>query len=223
LDVPANVLGYVPVGFVFGDLGPSRALLAAAVLTIFAETAQLVMEHRDASIVDVLSNIVGAILGIAIASHWKIHRPALAVSRGRSQIAALLAAILIGARMASGDPLNPRGVASPGRLEAYWKLDERGGLAATDSSGHSLDGRFSREPKRVDSVTGRHVQFDGASGYVDLGTPTALRLAASMTISAWIKPASHPVDDAAIVSSHSGNSGYQLDTSIDTGPRTVGF
>ena len=43
-----------------------------------------------------------------------------------------------------------------------------------------------------------------------------------MTISAWINSSSYPVDDAAIVSSHNV-AGYQLDTTIDRGPRTIGF
>ncbi len=45
-----------------------------------------------------------------------------------------------------------------------------------------------------------------------------------MTISAWINSSSFPSNDAAIVSKRaSGFSGYQLDTTIDRGPRTVGF
>ncbi len=44
----------------------------------------------------------------------------------------------------------------------------------------------------------------------------------SETISAWINSSSFPVDDAAVVSDHSGL-GYQLDTTVDSGPRTIGF
>ena len=45
-----------------------------------------------------------------------------------------------------------------------------------------------------------------------------------MTVSAWIKSTSYPVDDTAIVSSHNtAVAGYQLDTTIDKGPRTIGF
>lgn len=44
----------------------------------------------------------------------------------------------------------------------------------------------------------------------------------SMTISAWINSSSFPADDAAIVSNHNGL-GYQLDTTVDKGPRTIGF
>jgi hypothetical protein len=225
LDVIANVLGYVPVGIVLRDLGLVRALMTAAGMTILAETAQLVAVHRDPSIIDALSNITGAILGLAAASLWKIGLPSLAVSRGRSLVAALLAALLIcAAWMASADPPSARGATLPGRLEASWKLDEGSGRVAKDSSGNGIDGRFSQEPKRVDDATGRAVLFDGARDFVDFGYPTALRLTGSMTVSAWIKPTRHPDSDAAIVSSYNGGvAGYQLDTSIDKGPRTIAF
>jgi len=97
---------------------------------------------------------------------------------------------------------------------------------AEDASGHGLNGRFSREPHRVTGVAGRAALFDGAKDYIDFGHSTALRLAGSMTISAWVNSTSFPVDDAAIVSSlnTSGmDAGYQLDTTIDKGPRTIGF
>jgi hypothetical protein len=43
-----------------------------------------------------------------------------------------------------------------------------------------------------------------------------------MTIAAWINSHAFPRDDAAIVSAHDGL-GFQLDTTIDQGPRTIGF
>lgn len=91
----ANILGYVPVGIVLWDLGPFRAVTIAGIVAIFAETAQLFMVHRDSSIHDVLSNVVGAFLGVAIASHCKLHRPALAVSQVKSQIAGVLALMIV--------------------------------------------------------------------------------------------------------------------------------
>jgi len=69
---------------------------------------------------------------------------------------------------------------------------------------------------------GAAVKFDGKTDYIDFGHPTALRLTSSVTISAWIKSTSNPRDDAAIVSSYNGV-GFQLDTTIDRGPRTIGF
>jgi VanZ family protein len=94
-DVLANIIGYVPVGIVLWDRRPMRAVATAAAIAIFAETAQLVMAYRDSSILDALSNIVGAVIGMAIASRWKMRLPALAVSPRRSQIAALMAATIV--------------------------------------------------------------------------------------------------------------------------------
>ena len=60
--------------------------------------------------------------------------------------------------------------------------------------------------------------------FVNLGNPTALQFTGSMTVSAWVYATSFPSDDAAVVSKRtSGESGYQLDITTDTGPRTIGF
>ena len=42
-DILANIAGFVPVGIVLAALGPTRAVVAAALLSVFAETSQLVM------------------------------------------------------------------------------------------------------------------------------------------------------------------------------------
>jgi glycopeptide antibiotics resistance protein len=94
-DVFANILGYVPAGIVLWDLGPLRAVITAIVIAVSAEIAQLVMAHRDPSIHDVISNVVGAILELAFASHCKLHRPTLGASRVKSQIAAVLAVMIV--------------------------------------------------------------------------------------------------------------------------------
>ena len=71
---------------------------------------------------------------------------------------------------------------------------------------------------------GSAVQLDGGNDFVDLGNPPALQLTGSMTVSAWINSTAFPGDDAAIVSKRaSGEIGFQLDTTVDTGPRTIGF
>jgi hypothetical protein len=93
---------------------------------------------------------------------------------------------------------------------------------ALDSSGHKLNGAFHGRPMRVPGLMGGAVQFDGAKDYIDFGHSTPLRLTGSMTITAWIRSTSFPVDDAAIVS-QLADSGYQLDTTVDKGPRTIGF
>jgi hypothetical protein len=222
-DVLANVAGYVPVGIVLGGLGPLRAVIAAALIATFAETSQFVMMHRDPSAIDVAANIIGAILGTVISARWSVRAPEFRIDRWRALVAAALALVLlVGVWAMSGDAFNARGVTSPGTLEAYWKLDESRGRDALDSSGHGLNGRFRGEPMRVAGMRDGAVRFDGASDYIDFGHSTAFRIVGSMTISAWINSTSFPVDDAAIVSSHTGI-GYQLDTTVDKGPRTIGF
>src|SRR5262249_49635612 len=71
---------------------------------------------------------------------------------------------------------------------------------------------------------GNALVFSGSdSSYVDLGNPASLQLTGSMTVSAWINSAAYPGDDAAIVSKRDSTGGYQLDTTVDGGPRTIGF
>jgi hypothetical protein len=90
-----------------------------------------------------------------------------------------------------------------------------------DSSGNGLDGKPIGGAAPAEGVHGMAVRLDGEDDYVDLGHPVELRLMGSMTLSAWVNSSSFPVDDAAIVSSN--GPGYQLDTTVDTGPRTIGF
>jgi hypothetical protein len=232
-DVVANVAGYVPVGIALAGIAPMRAMLMAAAMTGFAESSQFFMMHRDPSAVDVVANLIGASLGIAIAARWNIRAPGFRLTRWRAMAAVVLAAMLaVGVSVSAGAPLSRQGATAEGELEAHWTFDEPDGHVALDSSGHDVRGTFHHQPTRVVGVRGNAVAFDGARDYIDFGHPPGFRLIGSLTISAWIKSASQPVDDAAIVStlrhvgSHSDEGygvGFQLDTTIDRGPRTVGF
>jgi hypothetical protein len=223
-DVVANVLGYVPVGIVLGELGLLRALTIAALMSAFAESSQLMMLHRTSSAIDLATNVIGALLGAVISAHWQIRSPSIRVNRWHTLIATPMAfALILLVWAAAGPAPSMRGATSPGILEAHWKLDETGGRVAFDSSGHGLNGSFSSKPKSVTGVLGRSIMLDGVKDYIDFGRSTAFRLIGSMTISAWIRPSSFPVDDAAIVSQFHGGFGYQLDTTVDRGPRTIGF
>lgn len=222
-DFAANVLGYIPLGIVLGHAGLLRAVMAAVLFSLFAETSQIVMMHRDPSVIDIAANVLGAVFGAAVAARWKIPSPVFSIQRWQTSIAAVVAfLIVLGVWATSGDPVSARGATVPGELEAHWTFDEIGDRAALDSSGHGLNGTFRGKPLRVPGVMGSAVKLDGSSDYIDFGHSTALRLVGSMTITAWINSTSYPVDDAAIVSSHA-DAGYQLDTTVDTGPRTIGF
>jgi hypothetical protein len=224
-DVAANILGYVPLGIVLGNNGFIRAVLIAGGMSTLAEASQFVMAFRDPSLVDVGSNIVGAALGALLSAAWRISDLELEITRLRTVTAVLLAAsLMLGVWASAGDALNPRGVAVPGILEAHWTLDEVDGRIARDSSGRGLNGFFSNRPKQIRGANGGAIMFDGGRDYIRVSHSTAFRITGSMTISAWIYSTSYPVDDAAIVSNLGApDLGYQLDTTIDSGPRTVGF
>ena len=192
-------------------------------LGVCRDQGSLFMLHRDPSIIDFGSNVLGAMLGSLLSARWNLRPPAFRITRTGALLAILLAlSLVISVRISTGDPINARGDTSQGTLEAYWKLDESLGRAVMDYSGHGLLGQFHREPTRTAAAVGTAPFFDGAN-YIDFGTSTALRLAGSTTISVWISSSSFPVDDAAVVSQLQQSRGYQLDTTVDRGPRTLGF
>src|SRR4029450_5537166 len=107
-------------------------------------------------------------------------------------------------------------------LAAGYAFDEGAGTTAADASGHGLTGRLTYGPTWTTGKYGMSVNLDGSDDYVDLGNPPALQITGSMTISAWIYAAGFPADDAAVVSKRSGTAiGYQLDTTVDRGSRTI--
>ena len=224
VDFAVNVLGFVPVGLVLAGLGSLRAVIAAALISTIAEVSQFAMMHRDPSGMDIFANTIGAALGVGISARWKIRPPELSLNRWTGLGSVIAAcAIVLWAFIPEVDPINTRGLTSQGLLEAHWKLDELGGTTAEDSSGHGLNGRFHNPPKRVTGVLNGAAAFDGVSNSIDFELSTALRLAGSMTITAWINSSRFPEDDAAVVSQFGRNAGYQLDTTVDKGPRTIGF
>jgi glucose/arabinose dehydrogenase len=113
--------------------------------------------------------------------------------------------------------------ASSGPAAAY-PFNDGAGTTALDASGNGLTATLTNGPTWVAGKYGSAVRLDGVNDYVNLGNPAALQITGSMTISAWINSSSFPFDDAAIVSKRtSGVTGYQLDTTLDRGPRTAGF
>jgi glucose/arabinose dehydrogenase len=110
----------------------------------------------------------------------------------------------------------------PGVPAASYAFDEGAGTTTVDASGHGLTGTLTNGAAWAAGKNGTAVILDGVNDFVSLGNPSGLQLTGSMTISAWINSAAFPVDDAAIVSKR-GSNGYQLDTTIDTGPRVIGF
>lgn len=223
-DVVANVASYVLVGMLFASDGWRRAMMAAACLSLAAEASQLVMLHRVASLADVTTNLSGAMIGVFIRRHWQRETLLLEMNRKRGFAAGAAAlALLLGMWARADVPVNPRGATETGGLEAHWRFDEPGGTRAVDSAGRQHNGRLGSEVQRGPGVLGGAVAFNGRGNQIDCGHASTFRLSGSMTISAWIRSAAFPADDAAAVSTLTVESGYQLDTTIDRGPRTIGF
>ena len=113
---------------------------------------------------------------------------------------------------------------TPSTLLASYAFNEATGTSTADASGHGLQGTLTNGAAWGTGHAGSAVQLDGTNDFVGLGNPVGLQLTGSMTVSAWINSASFPADDAPIVSKRNGSEvGYQLDTTIDRGPRTIGF
>ena len=109
-------------------------------------------------------------------------------------------------------------------LVAGYAFNEGSGTTAADASGSGLTGTLTNGAAWGTGRNAGAVLLDGVDDFVELGNPALLQLTGSMTVSAWVNSAAFPVDDAAIVSKRaSGEVGYQLDTTVDRGPRTISF
>ena len=107
---------------------------------------------------------------------------------------------------------------------AAYAFNEGSGTSAADASGSGLTGTLTNGAAWATGRNAGAVQLDGVNDFVELGNPTLLQLTGSMTVSAWVNSAAFPRDDAAIVSKRTSSKvGYQLDTTVDRGPRTIGF
>jgi glucose/arabinose dehydrogenase/PKD repeat protein len=125
----------------------------------------------------------------------------------------LSASVSVSIANGSGPPLG---------LVAGYAFDDGLGTVAADASGNGIIGTLANGATWAPGRYNGSIAFDGLDDQVDLGNPGSLQLTGSMTISAWINSDAFPVDDAAVVSKR-GSVGFQLDTTIDRGPRTIGF
>jgi hypothetical protein len=220
-DVALNIIGYLPAGLVLGRLGIRPAIGTAALLSTVAELAQVFARYRDPSIVDLICNTCGAAAGVWLARRLSVSTVELKITRLTSVVAAACAlAVLLTLYQRAAYSPNPRGSSGRGTLEAYWSFDRPEQMRSEGRSRNVLDAKPYGHPTSEEGPSGKAVRLDGVRDYLSVGRSHALTLTGSMTISAWIKPTSFPADDAAIVSAHNGV-GYQFDTSVDSGPRTI--
>src|SRR5712692_9645595 len=108
-------------------------------------------------------------------------------------------------------------------LRAAYSFNEGSGSTVGDASGNNNTGTLNGASWTTQGHTSNALVF--GNGYVSLGNPSSLQLTGSLTLEAWVYPTGWPRDDAAVLSKRgdSGDCGWQLDLTIDTGPRTIGF
>src|SRR4029077_9802202 len=87
---------------------------------------------------------------------------------------------------------------------AAYAFTEGSGTTTKDASGNGLTGTLQAATWTTSGKFGNALSFNGASGYVNIGNPTALQLTSSATWSAWILATGNPADDGQIIAK-SGN------------------
>jgi hypothetical protein len=95
-------------------------------------------------------------------------------------------------------------------LIGWWKLDEKQGDFADDSSGNNRFGRLMGDPKWQPSggKIGGALEFDGDGDYIDLGTNLVPDITGQITVTAWIKVNAFNYDYTAIITK--GDSAWRL-------------
>jgi uncharacterized protein (TIGR03437 family) len=105
-----------------------------------------------------------------------------------------------------------------GLLTAY-AFSEGSGTTTADASGNGITGQLHGAAWTA-GKWGNGLSFDGATAYVDLGTPASLQTTGSMTWTGWVNSAANPPDDGQIIAQSDNTTGWQLKTTPDTGNRT---
>src|ERR1700743_3418846 len=94
-DVAENIAAFVVAGLVLAEMGFLRAILIGALISVSAEASQLFSAYRDPSVIDVVSNVVGTILGAFISRRWRLRSPELRLGRWTAALSAAMGAGLV--------------------------------------------------------------------------------------------------------------------------------
>lgn len=99
VDVVLNVLLFIPLGLGLGMAGirPRAAILIAALTTLTVELLQLgIVAGRDASLSDLVTNTLGAAIGIVLARRWRdVVLPTPGIGAGLTAVWAALVLVVI--------------------------------------------------------------------------------------------------------------------------------
>lgn len=101
-DVIINILGYVPIGIVLAGSRPWCAIGVAALVSATAETSQVLTMGRFPSPLDLIANIIGAIIGVAVSRRETMVSPMIELGRRSGLTTAVLALMLFGLLLLPG-------------------------------------------------------------------------------------------------------------------------
>jgi hypothetical protein len=96
-----------------------------------------------------------------------------------------------------------------------WKMDEKGGSTAYDTSGNGNDGTISGATAAIGKL-GQGLDFNGTTSYINAGSGSSLddietQGGGGMTVSAWIKPRTYGESNVGHIAGKTGGSGlWQL-------------
>ncbi|MGA2172887.1 MAG: sugar-binding protein [Sedimentisphaerales bacterium] len=97
-------------------------------------------------------------------------------------------------------------------LVGWWKLDEKEGTTAADSSGNGNDGTLVGNPvwRPQGGKIGGAIEFSGKGDYVEIANESNFDITGQITISAWVNITSVPQEWTGIVTK--GDSAWRLST-----------
>ncbi len=102
-------------------------------------------------------------------------------------------------------------VQAPDGLVGWWRFDEMSGSTAGDSSSKNNVGTLRNGPAWAAGHSGGALNFNGSNSYVACGADGSLNLTGSLTITAWINPASFGADGyGRIVDKGNNSSGFSF-------------
>ena len=111
---------------------------------------------------------------------------------------------------------NPQffGNAELGGLLGWWKLDEKEGNTAADSSGNGNDGTLVGNPQWRPQAgkIGGAIELGGKGDYVKIANESAFDITSQITIAAWVNITSVPQEWTGIVTK--GDSAWRLSTTF---------
>ncbi len=109
---------------------------------------------------------------------------------------------------------------------AYWRLDEKTGAAASDSSGNGYDGTLMNmdDGDWVAGVNGHGLDFDGIDDYVSTSNVFTTIAGGDVTVSAWVKAAAvNPASQFMIsINTSSGDNKLLCGTQAGSGTLSLG-